>query len=520
MAALTSPNTDERIAALEYLWYSPRVAHPYLPLIATMLVQDSDKAVRWRAAEVLRINRSNSTRSMDSLFRALGDEQYYVRLHARWALRELSEPEHTEAILAQLLRWNSNERVRLDAIRELSSLGTMAHETQRIIEHALQHDEYLDVREKAAAALGASRHEKGSVIQLLMRFLADPALPVRVAAACSLAAKDFVNEKVVSTLLSALDDPCRAAQAWSMLIRCCDLEPSLVESMIKSLHPDDLHRFKYETLARGILPTVGMKIWHKEMPIEIPSRSGPPADGSYPWIWEDLGVFHSWKGHGMSRQRTGYQVCVHGDWFPDIHLIPIVQMICFHKGAEAAIVQSPMHLEGCNIGFLAQGGGTIERLDGMREFADKRPNERIDFAHGFIKDLRTTQLLMFAGLSRYVPPSVRFSATTRAAEAWDSFVSSVRMTFARYSLRKLTGTSWYGLRGRRSVRYGYRHERPFTHIAQSLEQLASTLHHPRGSTLRDEITSLVEKTTSELETLILQSRDRLSPHVARVIVPN
>jgi len=506
-------STDEatRIAAADAILSDPCNFSRLLAFLCERFREDQSPSVRWRIAEALGAMRILSNVVVQTILAGLHDPAYYVRWHCRLVLRRLLSRDVLISKLLELMRWDSLDDVRLDAIDELIVSRAQHATAEAVLAYTARHDCNASVRAKAQEALCLFRCRTPEAFSSYRSGLSDSDNAVRIHAARACVMCGETTSDVVEVLGSGLAEPLYASQAWSALEFARIAHPSIVRRCIRNLTRENRRRYRYESQARGLLPTIGMKFWHKPMPVEIPSR-GKPMDGVYPWVWEDLGVFHGWRGHAHSdKQNTTAQICFHADWFPRIHFIALTQLIAFQEN-EKLLAQAPATLEGSAVGFLLQGGGALYRLDGMREVRPCVRTERVDFTFGFRKDMQATQLLMFAGLARHRPSNPVLHRLERtASRVWSRFESAFSEILIGEGLSMLAASRWYTSRGRPSIRYGIRYERPYEEFVGALWPLQQLFSNSRGKDLRKASNKLVASVVRECEAIVSEhARVRLS----------
>lgn len=466
------------------------------------LLHDQDPSVRWRAAEVLLATKEYTSAVKSALKTALHDERYYVRWHARIALRQIISSDELETTLLATTQ-SEIAAVRRDAIAELSLITYKSDLSLASLTHFLNQDSDAEVRLSAGLGLQKYPHLGPAQFDALNKALNDRETSVRLHAALNLIRFCVVPKRLVPILLDGLQSRLLAAHAVAGILEI-SRDPRTRRQWLASSVTIP-HQLIGEVLARGVLPTIGLKKWHKSMPIEIPTKGGPQHE-SFPYAWEDEGVFHCWLSHSIWASAnypvTNHQVCFFSDWFPKIHLIALGQLISFDEN-QKCLSFGLAKIEGREIGYIAQGGGIITELSGMRPLPTDRTTNRIDFLHGFKKDARALQFLVFAGQSAQKSADARTRLETKAANIWIEFCEYCQTLFRKAGLDELFLTDWSRAKPIPSMRYGLRFDREYDEIQFYVARLAEHLAIPR-STFARKMKKLIDSTTARLENDLIE----------------
>jgi hypothetical protein len=495
---LDSAAEHDRINGCEKLWRDKTKAKRFLKKLIVMLRSDSSAGVRWRIVEILRSIGSLTGNVIDILRKSLLDEDFYVRLHARNALVDLGLVKHVRLSIEELLAHDS-EKVRIDAVSEVLCSHQISKNAQIKLARRLDGESIQAIRRMAARALCNVSDILQESRAILQRALNDEDLPIRVYAAIALQRNRVPSKLVIENLCNGLGIDDLRPIAWCSLYDEFSQRPQSFKRLIANLRGDAVGLSMHEVIARGRLPTIGMKVWNKGGKIVIPAHRDD-HETKYPW--EDVGVYHSWRSHQLecttNSSLTSRQICIHGDWFHNIHLIGLCQLACFVESAWNPD-HAPVEIEGKEVGYVVESGGTLVRLSGMRAFEFRRTN-RIDFVYGPLKDPRMIQLLMFAGLcARPSPEHSQSNCIRAAAKAWGMFCRDVLAILDRFSLSDLAREQWYTTLGWRSIRYRSRHERPYHALHIHLHKLASVLAGEQGEELRISIRTVVNLAVNRIE---------------------
>lgn len=504
---LENGSIADKIQTLERLWHFSFNASAHVPTLINSLLYDEAPEMRWRAIEVLRSVDSYSKNVLEALRIALTDEDYYVRWHARGVLRNLSLREKTILWLTEALS-NKDPHVRADMAEELRLLNADSNKSTRALVKVMQFDDNPQARVEASLALNNVKDGDDFIIEAARKSLSDVTLAVRLNAAMILKNKDLISQSVIDVFVDSVEDKLLASQALGCIIDIATSQENGVASFIRGKPVKILRQLCDEAIARGILPTIGLKVWHKHLPIEIPTHKDKII-GDYPYVWEDEGVFHSWRSHGRWSKEfyplTIHQVCIHSDWFKGIHLIAISQLVLFFKN-DINLAVAPAYIEGKGVGLIAQTGGTLLHLEKMRSLATPYRTDRIDFLFGFWKDARILQYLMFSGISANMLQEERDIFENRAAVCWGEFCEGLTRILSENGLLELAVTEWYQEDGQSSIRYGIRFERSYSEIRPLLLKLVKVLKSSEGSSIRNEVAKLVYAIVDMLEVTLLKYR--------------
>lgn len=512
--ALGDPDASVRQVAAEKLWHLGEGAKPAAPALIEALEEDADSGVRWRAAEALRSILLSRTADVIALRKALRDDSYYVRVHALHAFQDFVSEKEVVAALIEALRRGQNPQIKVHAAKELGKLGQEAEEAVPFLCNVLKSETDVELRSQTVAVLRKIGRSTPKAVTVLTSCLRDRNRSVRGQAGLLLVKWDHMSSEALNALRDGLATSECWADIWSSFYGNVARQPHRWESFLFTLPSAVKRRLLSEAIGRGILPTIGMKAWNKKGPVEIPSRPDPGQRG---FIWDDLGVCHSWESHLRHTEHcsteTERQVCIYADWFPGIHLIAVSQFVLGEFGIESA----PARIEGKEVGFIIQSGGTISYLEGMRPIHSNRLTDRIDFVAGFRKNIQAVQYLMFAGLSANF--SERYSRSESvSASIWKEFQSECRIILTSFDLGELAENEWYLKAGWRSIRYQIRHERPHRELLPGLQAFIRVLRSRHGVALKRRIGRLTGEAVATLhKALWEEGTERIQPLLLRIL---
>ena len=509
---LAASETSVREKTLLEIWrYGAAISEPRLHrVVAALALSDAQESIRWRALEALICMSADPQKVVGVFKAALTDHNFYVRLHALRALRLYVHPSDLRSILSMLLP-HPQADIREEIVQELGSFD-LDEPTAASFANIVRYDPSPAVRLQAALILADSRLHNDDVQMALCQALEDADGTVRAEAALALTRRGHMSPVVISILSHALEDKYLHLEAWQALtmIAMTGDEHGL-EQILKETSSD---RLLSELVSQGVLPTIGLKVWNKPHHVEIPAKK-LPGETKYPW--HDQGVYHSWFSHcadlGGTR-LTEHQVCLNSDWFPDVHLVALAQLVLFEPPKHDSRY-APCTIEGRGSGYIIQSGGTLRRLTGMRRFSCRMTN-RLDFVAGYRKDMKVVQYLVYGGLAEHlIFPAERRPIDQAAAEVWRSFTVGFTAQLEAAGLSSVAHEQWFTEIGWRSPRYERRFERPYNELQPGLAQLSSVLQTSHGPKLRHELGSLLDPLLTQLELAFYAERQRQLQHVAR-----
>ncbi|GEM_PF-1399438 len=427
--------------------------------------------------------------------------------------------------------------VRYRAAESLGKIGFPAEEAVPALITTLQ-DRDEKIRVTAAESLGKINPRRDDVVSALINLLNDESKKVRLAAIVALSQAGPIAKKAVIPLMDLLEveDPYLRIESAKALTR---IYPAILQLLteaeiiktsgaIKSFHQlvallsltDQLYGQKAievlelieetdrnsviitkesgisEIIARGVLPTIGMKKWPAGVKIEFPIKPDVTP--------EDKGVYHNWESHELSDELEEInkvsQVSIHSDWFKGIHLISATQLTLFPP-MDRDPTKAPASIDEKEVGFIVGSGGVVEKMEGMRLITYYAKTDRIDFLWG--KDLRMIQLLMFAGISTQIQAENRIPQEIVGAKVWERFQEGMKAILTSHGLREFIEQEWFYEEGQGwKSRYSTRYERFYSEIRPGIVQLFNVIRSPAGEKLRQEVKELVEPLLDELEQVI------------------
>ncbi len=509
-----------------------------LPILRRAL-KDINGSVRWRAAEALADLGTMASDAIPDLVMALGDKRHWVRWHSDRALTAICNERDLIPHLIKALRDDESSDVRLYVAKKLAKLSCAASVEATLVLEGLNDPDpavraqvafligriglcpdtttiqaitnaLLDpnsaVRSSAAAAIGRLGIAEPTTISYLISCLSDTDHAVRTDAAVALTALGHSTLESVQILGNSLQKDPRNTSVWQALMSSIQMQQSsLNERYI--LWPEVLECILPEVIALGVLPTIGLKVWQPGAQVEFPSPIEP-----YPW--EDRGVYHNWMSHasqGWPHQSMA-QACIHSDWFDDVHLIALTQLISFRDfpwNPSAA----PVLIEGKQVGPIVQSGGNLIEVNGMRALPGPWRTNRIDFLYSH--DLRLIQYLVFSAMAAQMPQSKRRLQEEAGAAVWIAFSDGLRNLLSIHKLDKLSATQWFLASGWKSSRYLLRYERSFDELQPMLHQLYAIAGSIEGSALQTKINQHIQPLLARLENVLWVEGLRGLPEVAR-----
>jgi HEAT repeat protein len=522
---LQNSDTEMRIQTIEELRKNPFEAD-IIAVLSRLLLEDASRSVRWRIAELFRQNGSKAKPLLSALIKASVDEDHWVRWHAIKAIREITTISERVLALTNTLSLDENPSIRSFSANELGRIGSKAKEAESSLIDALLNDKEASVRSYAAKALGQIGSDsqslisglvhtletdnieiqaqaieslgrvglsKPTLISSLIRKMESQDLNIRILGAIALAKIGVGTKNVVLVLIEALEDQRLYLKAWNALLQILKEGQNRWTVLLKSICPKLLNQIIPESIAQGVLPSIGLKVWDWKAQIHFPEKYPP-------YTWSDKGVHHSWETHKYNRTQCSYdtinQVCIHSDWFPNIHLIAVAQLILF-RIPDWSLEEAPATIEGEQVGFILQSGGKVIELDGMRHLIEPYKTDRIDFL--FSQDLRMIQYLMFAGISAQIPPGERRAQEIKGSEIWSVFTSRMKRILLTYELEDVSDTEWFCEEGWQTSRYGLRYERRYIDIQECIRKLFFLVRSDYGKKLKRQVAELVTPLLNELE---------------------
>ena len=543
---LIHPEARIRWEAIDKLRAARDVPPTLVPTLIHALNDEAGK-VRWRAAAAIRDHAQDARDAIPSLIQCLGDAQQWVRWHAFDALKAMLPLEELVSQFCHKLEHTTTEALRCQLAERLVQVHaekyTSVHELVHIysteknpaVKQSLAHilgnlpkyheavttvlckgayDTDARVAAISVTALGKLASHQGYLSLPLQSMLYDVLIhtnkTIACAAAVALANHKQLNYRSLALLIDALHDRNECVPAWRAILAATSSNRIMPEmqKQLQKIPSAVYQRVIAEDAACGILPTIGMKLWKKLLPLEIPSTIQP-----YPF--EDAGVFHSWISHQptMNAAETTaqvIQVCIYSDWFPDVHLITLAQYERFQPRAWNGM-GPPFIIEGVGIGPMIQSGGNIKELQGMR-LLPKQKTDRIDML--FCRDLRMHQYLMAAGQAANMPKEQHTAYDAIAATAWEHFRSAMRQALTDGGLQQLADEQWYDREAWWSLHYKARYERPYAPLQPAILAFFDALQN-NTSAMRERIRAAANVAVDKLESLLVTERLKNYPPYLR-----
>jgi HEAT repeat protein len=397
--------------------------------------------------------------------------------------------------------------LRESAVRAIGSLARNRAASQVQLESTLG-DPDPAVR---AAVCEELPHAKGSTRgkqQWLRAGLSDPVLSVRLKAALALQRLGTPDAAVVAALVSTLWQERPPLAGWRALLTLTDRYEDRVVAAVSALPSSVLGYLVAEDVAAGILPTLGLRLWHSKARIRFPNKEGGDLRSvglGYPWV--TTGVHHSWENHksplNSRMQGVVKQVSLSVEPFPFAHLIAAVEFSRYLP-SELDGRTAPVHIEGRPVGSIIEGGNVSELLEPGGIATGTFCCGRLDFL--FAIDLQLCQYGCFGATCARAHRKRQPPAQRSGALAWQRLVERLSQILSDLGLRQFVEEDWFDSSGWQSSRYGRRHERHYDDIREGVTQLFAKLRSPNGKRLQRVMRDVAGEFAREVEASIWSAR--------------
>ena len=448
-----------------------------IPHFVKALVDPAGK-VRWRAAAALREIGTDDPTVLTALVNALNDDQHWVEWHVTETLKTLftkdvllqrllaelqcNQSANTRAqcankigelrfvdrtvssVLTQVISNDKSIQVRLEAIKTLGEVGSGTSEEFKQLIKRLEDDDTSVCHQAAISLAKLSKHFPEGCLPLIQR-LNDPDLTIKIYAAIAVSRLPLYEKECLSILIDALIHHCFDTFIWDAIIEIAKRSHGSMLELRLDLPRQVLRKIILESIAKGVLPTIGIKIWEPGVPIVFPSRI-------HPYPWKDIGVYHCYSSHqnklDIQPVFSRKQVCLHSDWFPYVHLISIADLI-LNQNNPNNFKSSFAIIEGNKSGPDYPEWWPPSTLGRNARSCGPFKTNRIDFLDVF--DIGMVQYLTYAGLSAQIPIDQRNLQEGLAALKWNEFIESFSQMLSKYGLHSLAENQWFTDEGWRSL---------------------------------------------------------------------
>lgn len=477
---LQDPHFKIRWYAIEALRSIGSTPSRMIPGIVAVL-SDPSGHVSWRAAECLAAMGMRASKSLPDVLAQITSEQRWVVWHGDRTLLRIAPRKQVAALLKHTIRSSHSGTMRSYAAAKIATLGPLSPSTIRLVRTTAVNDVDPAVRAEAVRLLGTQplKDSKPDAVELLKRTSRDGVAQVRVATVATTASllvgrdrtevlKRLLHDdnsevrrtaaielsgfkrpradalKEIRSQLAAGDCDARALAA---LIQATPAATEMDIAALIRLSGRARSILLAETASYGVLPTVGLRLWKRSALIRFPTYVQP-----YPWKACD--AYHSSISHhiGIRGKATGMkQVCIQGDWVPDIHYVWIADLLSafsLHQWSGR-----PVEIESRVCGPVIGGGGWMRRIAGMITIKPTIGAERIDF-------LYTTNLSLIQELAflSFVSAGIAPLGRIRSAQGWGTVCLAIRRHLESIGARALIEVPWYSRDGWASSHYGRRYE--------------------------------------------------------------